>query len=157
MKKKLYVAYGSNLNMGQMQSRCPYARKVGTAEIEGYELLFKGSKTGAYLTIEPAEGGVVPVGVFEVTEFDENRLDAYEGYPLFYYKKSMTLPVKDSAGNVSNREVFVYIMHEDRPLGVPSLSYIDTCAVGYRDFGFDYKHLVDAYNRSAKEVSYGRY
>ena len=51
--KKFYLAYGSNLNVKQMQFRCPDARIVGTAEISNYQLLFKGSKTGSYLTIEP--------------------------------------------------------------------------------------------------------
>ena len=45
--KKFYLAYGSNLNVEQMQFRCPDARIVGTAEIPNYQLLFKGSKTGS--------------------------------------------------------------------------------------------------------------
>ena len=92
--KKYYLAYGSNLNIPQMQFRCPEARIVGTAVIEGYRLLFKGSKTGSYLTIEKAEGYEVPVGVWEVSERDERNLDRYEGYPTFYYKKEMQLKVK---------------------------------------------------------------
>ena len=53
MEKRYYLAYGSNLNVRQMKLRCPTARIVGTATIEGYRLMFKGSKTGSYLTIEP--------------------------------------------------------------------------------------------------------
>ena len=45
--KKYYLAYGSNLNVRQMALRCPTAKPVGTAVIKDYELLFKGSKTGA--------------------------------------------------------------------------------------------------------------
>ena len=55
--KRYYIAYGSNLNIRQMRIRCPHARVIGTAVINDYELLFKGSRTGAYLTIEPKEGG----------------------------------------------------------------------------------------------------
>ena len=51
MKKRYYLAYGSNLNIRQMRMRCPSARIIGTAEIKDYELLIKGSHTGAYLTI----------------------------------------------------------------------------------------------------------
>ena len=36
--KKFYLAYGSNLNVKQMQFRCPDARIVGTAEIPNYQL-----------------------------------------------------------------------------------------------------------------------
>ena len=42
-KKRYYLAYGSNLNRKQMQMRCPGAKPIGTALLEGYELLFKGS------------------------------------------------------------------------------------------------------------------
>ena len=59
-----------------------------------YELLFKGSKTGSYLTIEKKEGSTVPVVIWEVTESDEKSLDRYEGYPIFYYKKEMKLQPK---------------------------------------------------------------
>ena len=89
--KRYYIAYGSNLNIRQMRIRCPHARVIGTAVIHDYELLFKGSRTGAYLTIEPKEGSEVPVAVWEVTESDEAALDRYEGYPAFYYKKEMAV------------------------------------------------------------------
>ena len=85
--KRYYLAYGSNLNLTQMRWRCPDARVLGTAEIADYRLLFKGSKTGSYLTIEPFESGKVPVAVWEVSSADEERLDRYEGYPTFYYRK----------------------------------------------------------------------
>ena len=68
MCKRFYLAYGSNLNIPQMQRRCPTAKIVGVAEIEDYELLFKGSKTGSYLTIEPKKGAMVPVAVWEIKQ-----------------------------------------------------------------------------------------
>lgn len=42
MKSKLYIAYGSNLNLRQMKYRCPTAKLVGKGTIENYELQFKG-------------------------------------------------------------------------------------------------------------------
>ena len=145
MKKKYYIAYGSNLNLPQMRVRCPNARTIGTSVIDGYQLLFKGSKTGSYLTIEPKEGGKVPVVVWEVTESDEKELDRYEGYPTFYYKKTMTLDVKGiRTGKIRRKEAFVYIMHEERKLGSPSSYYVRTCLAGYQTFGFDEKYLYDA-------------
>lgn len=38
MSKRLYVAYGSNLNIRQMKYRCPGAKLYGTGVIEDYEL-----------------------------------------------------------------------------------------------------------------------
>ena len=147
--KRYYLAYGSNLNIAQMQFRCPEATVVGTAVIPDYELLFKGSLTGAHLTIEPKQGSHVPVGVWEVSLADELRLDRYEGFPSFYYKKEIRIPVKDiRTGKAKLHDAFVYIMHEDRKLGVPTSFYMRTCLEGYRDFGFDTAFLFDAYDKS---------
>ena len=144
--KRYYLAYGSNLNIAQMQFRCPDATVVGTAVIPDYELLFKGSLTGAYLTIEPKQGAQVPVGVWEVSLADELRLDRYEGFPSFYYKKEMRIPVVDiRTGKTKLRDAFVYIMHEDRKLGIPTSFYMRTCLEGYKDFGFDTAPLRQAF------------
>ena len=85
---KFYLAYGSNLNRQQMQFRCPSAKAVGTGVIPNYQLLFKGHGGAAYLTIEPARGSCVPVGIWRVDDVAETALDCYEGYPVFYYKKN---------------------------------------------------------------------
>ena len=144
--KRYYLAYGSNLNIRQMRYRCPGAKPIGITAIPDYELLYKGSKTGAYLTIEPKKNGIVPIAVWEVTEADEKRLDAYEGCPTFYYKKELTLPIKGiRTGKVRNRRVFVYIMHEERSIGNPSIPYMQTCLEGYDDFGFNRQPLIEAY------------
>ena len=83
MEKRYYIAYGSNLNVRQMMMRCPTARLIGTSVIKDYRLMFKGSQTGSYLTIEQSLGSEVPVGVWAVSEADERALDRYEGYPNF--------------------------------------------------------------------------
>ena len=156
MEKRYYIAYGSNLNIPQMRMRCPGARIIGTSEIEGYRLLFKGSSTGSYLTIEPQEGTSVPVAAWAVTEEDEAALDRYEGFQNFYYKKEMELPLKGiKTGKVRLRKVFVYIMHEDRLLGVPSEFYMETCRQGYQSFGFDEAFLEQAYADSTEEFPGG--
>lgn len=153
MSKRYYIAYGSNLNIPQMRMRCPGARIIGTSVIEDYQLLFKGSKTGSYLTIEPMEGAEVPVVIWEVTETDEKALDRYEGYPNFYYKKEMTLDIKGiRTGKLRKRDAFVYIMHEERELGIPSWYYVNTCLDGYRAFGFDEKYLFDAIRISRRDT-----
>lgn len=66
--KRCYIAYGSNLNIRQMRMRCPDARALGTGVLENYRLLFKGSRTGPYLTIKPAEGHSVPIAIWSVSE-----------------------------------------------------------------------------------------
>ena len=157
--KKYYIAYGSNLNVQQMKFRCPTARVVGISEIKDYELLYKGSKTGSYLTIEKKKGSVVPIAVWEISPDDERRLDAYEGFPNFYYKKDFDLYVNfcyENGNKVSEKitknprklSAFAYIMHESRKLGIPSETYVNTCRFGYAVFGFDFRYLDEAYKKS---------
>lgn len=156
-RKRYYIAYGSNLNVGQMRYRCPDAKIAGITEIHGCELLFKGSKTGAYLTIEKAKDGIVPVVVWEVSKADEERLDIYEGFPTFYYKKNLRLTITDNKGVKRKVEAFVYIMHEERKLGRPTWNYVETCKDGYAYFGFDPVYLDEAYIRSLEgERNYER-
>ena len=88
---------------------------------------------------------------------DEKALDRYEGFPNFYYKKELTLPIKGiRTGKIRKRRVFVYIMHEDRPIGIPSIPYMQTCIQGYDDFGFDRLVLIDAYLKCGEEHHEGK-
>lgn len=154
MEHKYYIAYGSNLSIRQMQRRCPDAKIMGTAVIPDYQLLFKGSKSGAYLTIEPKAGASVPVAIWKVSPTDEQSLDRYEGYPNFYYKKEMEVQVTGiKTGKSYTRTAFVYIMHEERPLAGPSWLYIRTCLEGYFDFGFEEEVLRQAYRSTMEGIT----
>lgn len=74
MKRKIYLAYGSNMSLQQMYYRCPDAEPVGKGVIKGYRLMFKGSKSGNYATIEPEEGQEVPVVAWAISDEDEENL-----------------------------------------------------------------------------------
>ena len=151
--KRYYIAYGSNLNTEQMKMCCPDAQLIGTSAIEGCELLFKGSGTGAYLTIEPSEDGSVPAAVWEVTAADERRLDRYEGYPVFYHKTKMKLRVTlIGTDEVKTLEGFAYVMCSEKTLGMPAIDYFITCAHGYQTFGFETRILMDAYDKSKEGI-----
>ena len=142
--KKLYIAYGSNLNLKQMEFRCRTAKVYGKGVLKGYRILFKGSKNNAYLTIEAKIGQEVPVVIWEIKADDEKELDRYEGYPSFYYKEN--IPVELETGEMV--EAMVYIMTnkiKDRiELNLPSKSYLEAVKEGYESFGFDLKYLDEA-------------
>jgi len=137
-KKRLYIAYGSNLNMAQMALRCPTARPVGTAAIEGYELLFRGTGQHGVATIEPREGSSVPVLVWDIKEKDELALDRYEAYPTLYGKQMMGIVVDGKAVSA-----MVYVMVPGLEAGFPTQSYLDIIIEGYRNAGFD-PCIIDA-------------
>jgi gamma-glutamylcyclotransferase (GGCT)/AIG2-like uncharacterized protein YtfP len=139
MDKRLYIAYGSNLNITQMANRCPTAKVVGASEIKNWRLLFRGAHAGAVATVEPYKGGSVPVLVWELTPADEAALDRYEGWPFLYRKE--TVKVKLNGKTV---KAMVYVMNEGRPLGQPSCYYYTTILEGYKDAGFDLDILRQA-------------
>lgn len=147
-KEKLYIAYGSNLNLPQMAQRCPTAKVLGKSEINDYELLFRGSKTGSYATIEPCEGKSVPVLLWTVGKKDELALDRYEGYPTFYEKENMAVDVDGQS-----MDAFVYVMTEGHRLGMPSQRYVDTITEGYETAGFDLSVLENAINETAQRMA----
>ena len=149
-KPRYYLAYGSNLNLAQMMDRCPDASKVGTAKMEDYRLLFKGHDGNCHLTIEPAKGESVSVGVFKISERDETSLDSYEGFPLYYYKKDFEVVLDDG----QRIEAFAYIMTDDEQNqpGFPSRAYYERVKEGYADFGFNPDFV-----KAALEVSVARF
>ena len=61
--KTLYVAYGSNMNVEQMQHRCPTAKVVTNMFLEGYRLRFMGGHYSAVATIEPSDDDLVPKSI----------------------------------------------------------------------------------------------
>ena len=140
MKKKIYVAYGSNMDLVQMAHRCPQAELLGQGMMKDWQLLFKGSRTGAYATIERKSGREVPVLLWKISKADEHWLDIYEGCPSFYYKK--IVEAQTESGTVSG---MAYIMHEERNLGIPTMQYYNVLARAYENFGFDLQILQKAY------------
>ena len=145
MKKRKYIAYGSNLNVEQMSFRCPDATVYATGTIENYRLAFThAGGSGSYLTIEKSAGDSVPVVVWEVSERDEKSLDRYEGFPTFYRKEVIPVLIDGE----TDTECFAYLMNA-REYGIPTSFYVNTCAQGYRAFGFDTSAL-----KNALELSY---
>lgn len=134
MEKRLYVAYGSNLNLQQMGWRCPTAKVVGIGKIENHQMLFNG-----VATIEPKEKASVPVAVWSIQPNDEKSLDRYEGYPSYYRKED----IKVKMANGEEITAMVYIMNRGRPC-LPSHGYFETIRQGYKDVGLDLAYLKQA-------------
>ena len=153
---RLYIAYGSNMNLAQMAARCPTAAIAGAAELKGYRLLFRGAHEGAVATVEPHEGGSVPVLAWWVTHADEAALDRYEGCPWLYRKETVRIRM-DGKTHLA----MIYVMNvEDlptgryRPLGQPSAYYYTSILEGYKDAGFDVDILRKATTDSVEPDEY---
>lgn len=147
MSKKLYVAYGSNLNLPQMANRCPTAKVVGASELKDYKLLFRGGHGIAVATVEPCKGSTVPVLIWEITDEDEKALDRYEGFPFLYRKEDVKVKL-----NKKNIKAMVYIMNEGKPLGQPSMYYYSIIYDGYKAQNFDINLLRTATEDSIERL-----
>lgn len=145
--RKVYIAYGSNLNANQMKQRCPDSEILGTGYIDNYELSFRqiAKDRGSFLTIEENKGAKVPIALYSISKDDENSLDKYEEYPAIYYKKDITISYTDiKNGAEKETNAFVYIMHENNPLEKPSEEYMQRVLEGYKIFDFDTQILQRA-------------
>lgn len=137
-KERLYIAYGSNLNLPQMEKRCPGAVVVGASEVKGYELLFRG-----VATIEPRKEASVPVLLWKISPQNERSLDRYEGWPRLYRKEEMEVELEGKSVSA-----MVYVMNDGRRAALPSDLYYEVIAQGYRTAGLDEGVLEQALERT---------
>ena len=145
--KNVYLAYGSNLNLVQMGYRCPDAKVIGTAVLNGYRLVFRGDRHTGVATIEQERGSAVPVLLWEITKRCEQALDRYEGYPHLYRKEQLTVDLDGE-----KVQAMAYVMNEGPPPAMPGAYYYATILHGYRDCGFDEAILKEAVMRTTESV-----
>lgn len=127
--RMLYLAYGSNLNLGQMRARCPRAEPLYSMIINNYRLVFRG-----VADMIRDEGAKCAIGVFNITEQCEASLDIYEGYPRMYDKKIL---------NIGGEEIMTYSMNS-QTINPPTELYYNGIFEGYEDFGLDTTLLEQA-------------
>ena len=144
----LYVAYGSNLNLEQMEWRCPNSKTIGNGVIEDWKLVFN-----THADIIPCKGKNVPVVVWDVPSVDWNYLDVYEGYPKYYVKRKIKVRMND--GKV--KACIVYVMaNNNKGFYPPDLYYWKTIKEGYQDnnitdFTALNEALCEAWEKSEEE------
>ena len=143
---KLYIAYGSNLNLAQMAARCPSASIYAAGLLNNWELIYRGTQTNSHATIRRKKGSFVPVLVWEIQPQDEARLDIYEGYPRYYFKQNVMVDI-----NGKKKKAMVYIMDKRQLPGRPSPQYIRTIRQGYLDNSFDMGYFEESLEKHAIE------
>ena len=150
MKRKLYIAYGSNLSVEQMAVRCPDAEIMGKAVLKDWALRFK-----VHADIEPCEGSAVPVLIWEISEADERHLDFYEGWPSYYIKKDIEVEMTDLDGrHPRNVTAMAYVMTGGHGLRIPMRTYYEVLDEGYERFGFDKGILKQALKEAEEGHGY---
>lgn len=144
---RIYIAYGSNMNLEQMAYRCPGARIIGTASLDGWELAFMGRPGNAHATILERPGASTPVLVWAISEAHEAALDLYEGVRGGYYYKHY-MPVK--VGRKTYKDALVYIM-SSQPYNLPGINYLEGIWKGYQDAGIEIGPIEAALKTAGKQ------
>ena len=120
--KRLYFAYGANMHPGNMNWRCPDALAVGAFVLQDWQLKFY-----SHATIEPCPGAETAGVLWEITRDCEQALDAFEGYPHYYTKRTW---------HQDGTEFFFYEMTSPKS-GRPSPGYIEDIRESHAFWGID--------------------
>lgn len=128
----LYFAYGSNLWVPQMRSRCPSATPVGTALLEGWSVVCdKPSTDGSgKLNIRPDSGGVVPGVLYEIEDGERQNLD--EAEPRY----------RPVGVDIGGRRALTYTYEGDPHDRPPYDWYLAVAAAGAAQHGLNDDHLL---------------
>lgn len=129
LDKRLYIAYGSNMDKTQMETRCPGARVLGITYLENWELTLP-----HFADIVRSEGKKTPSLIWEITNENESSLDRCEGYPTHYDKIDI---IANIDGKLMSAMAYVMTDEYKKRDNKPHSGYIDRILRGYRDAGFD--------------------
>lgn len=144
METKIYAAYGSNMNLKQMKTRCPKAKVIGKGELHGYKLTFRGRQAGV-ANVERWGQATVPVVLWAITKECEQALDRYEGYPTLYKKDVVNITTTNG-----EQKAMLYVMakqYESMP-ALPSEHYFEIIRQGYKDNKIGTEPLRKALNNT---------
>jgi gamma-glutamylcyclotransferase (GGCT)/AIG2-like uncharacterized protein YtfP len=86
----MYAAYGSNMDPEQMLERCPHSPFAGTGWLKGWRLTFGGEDIGwegALATIVEDEQSTVFVALYDISPYDTEQLDRWEGADTGLYNR----------------------------------------------------------------------
>ena len=137
----LYFAYGSNLNIRHMNSRCPDADPIGKFTMNKSRLVFRHVADCVFDEQASCIGAL-----WKITPACERRLDVVEGVAGGFYRKEF-VDLDDAQAYEGEKRIMMYVMNSDG-IFPPALAYLDTIRQGYKDFGIPLKQLEEAVTHS---------
>lgn len=141
----LYFAYGSNLDGAQMRSRCPSARKAGSAVLPGFAIAFGGWScrwNGPVASVKPVYGAHVEGLLYRIEASDLLKLDVFEGCPAAYCRSRKN--VVDGTDKRRRAHVYMQTPEYFGDQALPSKRYFDVILREYRRNGFKIGALAAA-------------
>jgi gamma-glutamylcyclotransferase (GGCT)/AIG2-like uncharacterized protein YtfP len=136
--RTLYFAYGANISADAMSWRCPDAEPLGAFELRDWQLEFH-----SHATIVPQPRSSVHGVLWMLTENCEHALDAFEGYPTYYTKRTQ----------YQDGHWFFFYEMADYRQGSPSEGYIRGIREGYHQWRLPQNSLQEAIDRNYDSLS----
>lgn len=139
-KRYFYFAYGMNTDPEAMIQRTGNPTAIGRARLDGYRFRF-----AFHADVVANENSAVDGVLWDISEDHLRALDAREGYPYYYDRK--TVPV-ECQGRIY--DAVVYFMRAGEPLNPPSQHYWEMLERGYTTFAVPMTQMYRAYAESQK-------
>jgi gamma-glutamylcyclotransferase (GGCT)/AIG2-like uncharacterized protein YtfP len=136
LETRLYFAYGANMNMDSMAWRCPGARPIGAFTLKDWELEFY-----SHANIRENTGRGVPGVLWAITAECEASLDAFEGFPDYYTKRSW----------MQNDQHIMFYEMAGFKQGQPGQGYIDDIRSSYHYWHLPVEYLDQIVNDTVKK------
>lgn len=139
-----YFAYGANTHKLHMAQRCPAAVPLGRVKLFGHALAFRG-----VADLIKAPGRKVVGALWQITEACERSLDAFEGFPRLYVKRTSHLKLH---GKIVKVMFYVMRQNDDR-FSAPPMSYEQVLRAGYEHFGIKHEQIDAAISHAMQSNS----
>ena len=121
-------AYGSNLDLIQMNRRCPSSKIISKGSLDNYRLDFNRYSSGwggGVADVIPVKGSEVWGLVFELSDTDMDSLDFYEGCykdrPSLYERSKVV--INTPKGPIP--DVWLYTVVEKQKFEAPTAKYLE--------------------------------
>jgi len=154
----LYFAYGSNLNLADLNRWCCERNETGdflefhsAGILRDYATaftLFSNTRSGGVLDVVPSDGAVAPGALFTVVREEGWRLlDIKEGVPTHYVGESVEVLLPD--GSTTQATTYSVVADRRKDHVVPNQHYVDVVCEGLSQLGMDDSHILAAVEKGA--------
>lgn len=134
--EQYYFAYGANLDVAEMQRRCPTSTFIGTAVLPQYRFIIF-SHGVASVSQDPSRSvyGIV----WSVTPQDINALDKFEGVAQGRYARS-SVEVQLQDGTTTQALIY---LGADATFGTPRDGYLENIVQNAQQHGFPAEYIEE--------------
>ncbi len=123
----LYFAYGSNMDLDAMRTRCPKGRAIGRARLARHRFVLMGRS--GFASVQRDDTATVHGLLFDLALSDVPPLDRYEDIAHGLYVKA-NQPVMQSGGGA--RRALIYLGTDQTVDGTPPAGYMEAIVAAAR-------------------------